>query len=84
MHILDPAADPDFAHASLHQFGTTLSIPMLKDGNPLGAITVAHNKVETFSDKQIELLKTFAEGELLLLQGAAGAAAPMRGARPCL
>jgi len=69
VHILDPAADPDFAHASLFRFGTTLSIPMLKDGNPLGAITVAHNKVEPFSDKQIELLKTFADQAVILDTG---------------
>jgi len=68
VHILDPAADPDFAHASLHQFGTTLSIPMLKDGNPLGAITVAHNKIEAFSDKQIELLKTFADQAVIAIE----------------
>ena len=68
VHILDPAADPDFAHASLHQFGTTLSIPMLKDGNPLGAITVAHNKVEAFSDKQIDLLKTFADQAVIAIE----------------
>ena len=41
---------------------------MLKDGNPLGAITVAHNKVEPFSDKQIELLKTFADQAVIAIE----------------
>ena len=61
VHILDPAADPEYAQASLKQFGTMLSVPMLRDGNPLGAITVVRNQVEPFSDAQIDLLKTFAD-----------------------
>jgi GAF domain-containing protein len=62
-HVADIAADPEFEHMSLTQDGihTTLSVPMLRDGNAIAAITVTRHEVEPFSDKQIDLLKTFAD-----------------------
>jgi len=67
VHILDPAADPEM-HASLAQFGTLLSIPMLRDGNPLGAITVTRKQIEPFSEAQIDLLKTFADQAVIAIE----------------
>jgi PAS domain S-box-containing protein len=68
VHILDPAADPEFAYASLEQFGTVLSVPMLRDGIPLGAITVTRKQVERFSKAQIEMLKTFADQAVIAIE----------------
>jgi two-component system, NtrC family, sensor kinase len=68
VHIVDPKLDPDFSHASLHQFGTTLSVPMLRHGNPLGAITVTRNKVEAFTEAQIDLLNTFADQAVIAIE----------------
>jgi GAF domain-containing protein len=49
VHIVDPKLDPDFSYAQLTHFGTVLSVPMLRDSNPVGAITVTRNQVEAFS-----------------------------------
>ena len=68
VHIHDPAADPDFAQASLVRYGTILSIPMLRDGEPLGAITVTRRQVEPFAQAQIDLLKTFADQAVIAIE----------------
>jgi GAF domain-containing protein/nitrogen-specific signal transduction histidine kinase len=68
VHILDPAADPEYAYAALFRFGTLLAIPMLRDGKPLGAIVVTRNRIERFSDSQIDLLKTFADQAVIAIE----------------
>jgi GAF domain-containing protein len=69
-HIPDAAADPEYALRAILQTGvhTMLSVPILQDGNPVGAITVTRRAVAPFSQAQIDLLKTFSDQAVIAIE----------------
>ena len=72
VQIRDVQKDPDYRPIALDQTGNMrciVAVPMLLGGNPVGGIVVCRSKPETFSDKQIELLKTFADQAMLAIEG---------------
>jgi two-component system, NtrC family, sensor kinase len=71
-YVADIATDPEYALPSIVQSGmhAHLSVPMLLDGNPVGAITLARREAEPFSEPQIELLKTFAAQAIIAIENA--------------
>src|SRR5262249_192815 len=47
---------------------SVLAVPMLHDGSPIGAITVAGVDAGAFSERQIELLQTFADQAVIAIE----------------
>src|SRR6516225_6795535 len=45
-----------------------LAVPLLRDGEPVGAVSVAKAEPTPFSDRQIQLLKTFADHALIAIE----------------
>src|SRR5215831_2709639 len=73
VHIPDIRDDPEYELQDLaraNQFGCVLSVPMFRDGHPIGAITVGREAARPFSDAQIELLRTFADQAVIAIENA--------------
>jgi signal transduction histidine kinase len=69
--IPDVDADPEFEHrhiAGAQNFKSLASVPMLKDGQPIGTITVGQARTGRFPKRQIALLRTFADQAVIAIE----------------
>jgi two-component system, NtrC family, sensor kinase len=71
VHSPDINLDREFRHPELSRavgFRSTLAVPMLQDGLPLGVIGVGRAEPGPFSDHQIALLQTFADQAVIAIE----------------
>jgi GAF domain-containing protein len=71
IHVPDVLNDPEYTYFEDQRLGgyrTVLTVPMLRQDIPIGVLSLTRSQVRPFTDKQIELARTFADQAAIAIE----------------
>jgi GAF domain-containing protein len=71
VHIPDSEADPEYSAPDVMRVSgnrAMLGVPLLRDGTPIGVLTLTRTTARPFTDKQTELATTFADQAVIAIE----------------